>query len=125
MENELFAIATREKYRFPFRGQITVEDLWDLTPAQLDSVYKTLNKTATAQTEESLLAENAVDTTTANMIEIVKHIFGVKKQEAEERKTAAEKSEKRKHILEILAKKQDDALQNKSEDELKKLLEEL
>ena len=30
MEKNLFELATRCKYRFPYRGQITIEDLWDL-----------------------------------------------------------------------------------------------
>ena len=39
---ELFKLAAKEKYRFPFRGNISVEDLFDLTTSQLDVVYKEL-----------------------------------------------------------------------------------
>ena len=39
-----FELATKEKYRFPFKGMIGVEDLWDLDVNQLDSVFKALNK---------------------------------------------------------------------------------
>ena len=41
---ELFEIATRNKYRFPFKGWISTEDLWDLSVQNLDGIFKTLNK---------------------------------------------------------------------------------
>lgn len=34
----IFEAATRYKYRFPFKGMISVEDLWDLKLQDLDSV---------------------------------------------------------------------------------------
>ena len=34
----MFEIATQKKFRFPFKGQISTEDLWDLTADQLDSI---------------------------------------------------------------------------------------
>lgn len=121
----LFEIAAREKYRFPYKGQITVEDLWDLHPTALDSIYKALNRTIKAQDEDSLMAEREADPTTANMVEIVKHIFTVKRDEQRARKAAIENAEKRRHIMDILARKQDEALNNKSEEELLKMLDEL
>jgi len=39
----LFEVATRANYQFPFRGMINVIDLWDLSLTNLDSVFKTLN----------------------------------------------------------------------------------
>lgn len=121
----LFEIATREKYRFPYKGQISVEDLWDLSPTALDGIYKTLNKAIKAQDEESLMTERETDPTTANMVEIVKHIFTVKRDEQRAKKAAIENAEKRRHIMDILARKQDEALNNKSEEELLKMLDEM
>ena len=121
----LFEIASREKYRFPYRGMISTEDLWDLSPDQLDVVYKALNKNMKAQGEESLMAEDNGEPTLSNMIEIVKYIFAVKQQEANARKQAAENAEKRRRILEVLAQKQDEALHDLSEADLQKMLEEL
>ncbi len=121
----LFEIASRAKYRFPYKGLISTEDLWDLSPAQLDTIYKTLNKNAKALGEESLLNEVTVDTALTNMVEIVKHIFNVKREEAEARKAAAANAEKRKRLLEIIAQKQDEALLNMSEADLQKMLADL
>lgn len=52
---KLFELATRNKMRFPFRGMISVEDLWDLSLTNLDSVFKILNAEAKKSEEESLL----------------------------------------------------------------------
>jgi len=121
----LFEIATRQKYRFPYKGMIGVEDLWDLSPSQLDTIYKTLNKNLKVQGEDSLLSEANGDPTIANMVEIVKYIFTVKQDETKARKVAAENAEKRKRILEIIAQKQDEALLNMSEADLQKMLDNL
>lgn len=40
----IFEFATRNKVRFSFKGLISVEDLWDLSLTNLDSIYKELNK---------------------------------------------------------------------------------
>lgn len=121
----LFEIASREKYRFPYKGLISVEDLWDLTMPQLDGVYKALSKEVKTQGEDSLMAEATTDKKLTNMIEIVKHIFSVKQEEADARKTAAENKKKRERIAEVLAQKEDEALHNMSADELKKLMSDL
>ena len=58
----IFEMATRNKFRFPYKGLISVEDLWDLSHVQLDSIYKNLNKEIKQTQEESLLsAKNSED----------------------------------------------------------------
>ena len=52
----IFEYAVRNKVRFPFKGMISVEDLWDLSLTNLDSIYKTLNKQIKQNDEESLLS---------------------------------------------------------------------
>lgn len=123
---ELFEVASRKKYRFPFRGMISVEDLWDLNMTQLDSIYKVLSKSVkTEKEEESLLTAKKCDEDLENMVEIVKRVFKVKKDEAEAAKNAREKAQKKERLLEILAKKQDESLNAKSEEELLKMIDEL
>ena len=123
--NDLFILATRKRYRFPYKGLISVEDLWQLGLDELDGIYKTLNKTIKNTEDPGLLEENKTDESLLNAIEIVKYIFSVKKEEADKRKLEAEMAAKRKRILEIMARKQDEALENMSEEELQKMLEEL
>lgn len=122
----IFEMATRNKFRFPYKGLISVEDLWDLGQVQLDSVYKNLNKEIKQIQEESLLsAKNSEDAELQAKIDIVEYIFTVKQKEAIQRSIDAENAVKKRHIMEILAQKQDDSLMGKSEDELRKMLKEL
>ena len=122
----IFEAASKNKYRYPYKGLITTEDLWDLTPAQLDIVYKALNKGVSEAQVSSLMHKvTEVDAELLNKIEIVKYIFNAKEAEAEARKNDAAKHAKKQRILDILAQKQEDALQRMSEDDLKKMLDEL
>lgn len=121
----MFEKAAREKIRFNYKGSLSVEDLWDLGLQELDSIFKDLNSKLKVTKEESLLnTKSAEDKLLALKIDLIKHIVGVKLKEAEEKKNAKEKKEKRQKLLEIISKKQDDDLQNKSIDELKKMLDE-
>ena len=125
MNISIFEFATKNKLRFPYKGLISVEDLWDLNQIQLDSVYKTLNKEVKQTQEESLMTKNAEDEVLQVKLDVVKHIFAVKQAEALNRAANAEKAEKKRRILEVLAQKQDNALMDKSEDELIKMLKEI
>ena len=56
MKNKnLFEVATRKQYRFPYKGNASVEDLWHLPLKELDAVFKILNAEAKKTEEESLL----------------------------------------------------------------------
>lgn len=122
----MFETATREKYRFPFKGQISVEDLWDLPVRDLDTVFKTLNREVKQVQEESLLStKSKEDTILDTKINIVKHIVSVKLAEIEKNKAEHDRAEQRQKIMAILANKQDEELRNKSADELREMLTEL
>ena len=126
--NSIFEFATRNKLRFPYKGSISVEDLWDLSQKQLNDVYKILKKELKLVSEEENLISLEKEDPYIELnikVEIVKHIFNVKKVEAQQREDAVIKAEKKQRILDILAKKQDDSLNNMSEDELIKMLDEL
>lgn len=122
----IFEYAVRNKVRFPFKGMISVEDLWDLSLTNLDSIYKTLNKEIKQSEEESLLATKTnVDTELEVQIAIIKYIVTVKLEEQEAREKAAAKKAQKQKIMSIIATKEDEALQNTSVEDLRKMLDEL
>lgn len=122
----IFEYATREKVRFSFRGQLSVEDLWDLNPSQLDTIYKDLNSQLKKASEESLLQVKTIaDKQLEVKIEIVKYIVKVKLEESEAKLKAKLNKERRQKIMEVLAAKEDQSLQNKSPEELQAMLNDL
>lgn len=91
MNTNMFEIATRNKFRFPFKGMISTEDLWELSVENLDNVFKTLNSEMKKTKEESLLSTKSKDDEVLELkIEIVKHFVMVKQEE---------KRSKRKEVL--------------------------
>lgn len=120
----LFEGAARAKYRFPFKGSIPTEDLWDLSLQDLDRIFKTMNAEVKQTQEESLLkVKDEHSEILERKIEIVKHIVSVKQAEAEAVKDAANRKAQKQRIMEIIAKKEDDALANMSLDDLKKMVD--
>ena len=118
MENK-FEIAIRNKYRFPYKGMITVEDLWDLSVTQLDSIFKTLNAQVKQEKEESLLTtKSASEAELDNKIAIIRYVVATKQAEVEKAKKAKEVKAETQKILEIIDRKQDAALENMSIEEL-------
>jgi hypothetical protein len=126
MSERMFEVAARTKMRFPFRGMVSVEDLWDLSVQNLDSVFKALNSEMKQVKEESLLDTRTKQDKELDLkIEIVKHIVGVKLEEESIRLKAKAQKEQKQKILEILSAKQDESLQSKSIEELNNMLNEL
>ena len=122
----IFEFAIRNKLRFPFKGLISVEDLWDLNVRELDNIFKTLNAQVKKSQEESLLTtKSKEDEVLSVQIEIVKYIVETKLIEAEAIKQSRELKEKKQKIMELISAKQDEDLHNKSVDELQAMLAEL
>ena len=122
----MFEVAARNKMRFPYKGQISVEDMWDLSLPALDSVFKALNSQMKQVKEESLLStKSKADETLELQIEIVKYIVSVKLAEKEAREKAAADKEMKQKIMQIKAARQDKALLEASDEDLDKLLAEL
>lgn len=126
MNAELFVTATKEKYRFPWNGSISTEDVWDLSPTQLDSLYRKLLAESEKIKGESLLKKrSAAETELSNKLEVVKAIFEAKQAEADAQKERAANAQKKQRIMAIIAQKQDAALEGMSVDDLEKMLDEI
>lgn len=127
MENNLFIIATRNKYRYPYKGLISTEDLWDLSLQGLDSIFKTLNSQLKELGEESLLVEveDKGAEVLRNKIDIIKYVLRVKLETKARNEQAAANAAKRQRIMEVIASKEDAALQNMSVEDLTKMLTDL
>lgn len=125
-EVNLFEVATRNNYQFPFRGLINVIDLWDLSLTNLDSVFKVLNAEVKKFEEESLLnTKTKEDEEISNKIEIVKYIVGVKLAEKEAKEDEKKNREMKQRLLAIKAKRQNEALENLSDEDLDRAIAEL
>lgn len=133
MDKNLFEIASRRKYRFPsVVGELTVEQLWDLPltstrGACLDNVAKAVSGNLKSISDESFVVTtpNPRKGELENMLEIVKHVIAVKIDERKRADAAADRADKRRKLIEALANKQDDAIRNLSEDEIRAKLAEL
>lgn len=122
MENNIFEYAVRNKLRFPYKGTISTEDLWDLPVTELDKIFKILNKKNKTNEEESLLSTSSVDMDTLISIDIIKYIVNYKLKKKEENEQAKKRSEDRQLIMDIVEKKRKQSLEDKTEEELLKML---
>ena len=119
-------MATRKKFRFMYRGMISVEDLWDLPVQALDEIYKKLNNEAKSLEEESLLNKKTDENESLMaQIEIVKYIVSVKLEEKKAAETAKERADMRQRILEIKANRENKKLEELSDEDLNKMLDDL
>ena len=120
----LFEMATRSKLRFPStKGELSVEDLWDLSDKDLDEVYKNLKDQEVKSSEESLLDDANVDPKLTAAIGIVRYIFTTKRKEKLAEKERINKKQTQKKYIDALSKKQDEAIEKMSEAELRAMID--
>lgn len=119
----IFEQASRKKLRFTglgANGVLATEDLWALKLEDLDSLAKGYNKSIKDLDEESFITKRTTANTELTLkFEIVKHVINVRLEEAEKKKLAKERAEKRTQLMELIGKKELTALEGKSIEELK------
>lgn len=130
----LFETASRLKLRFDSpQGLLDVETLWDLPlsttrseRASLDDIAKSLNKQIRESNEESFVTTSSATNTQLNTkFELVKYVISVKLSENETARKEIEKSAEKAKIMEIISKKQDQALESASLEDLQARLDSL
>lgn len=112
-ENQ-FVNATRKKYRFQSnKGLLTVEDLWELNLAALDSIAVDLDEKIQKAGRKSFIERRSPSTTDdATKLDIVKFVIETKQTEADAAKVRAEKANQREFLKSLLEKKQIAQLEN-------------
>lgn len=130
-ETNLFEVASRKKLRFDtVRGQLTVEQLWDLplTGANsLDTVAVVLDTAIRNAPPRSFVtgASSAADTVLSLQFEVVKHIIDVRLAERDSKVEEAEKESKRRLLRDAIAQREVEELLNGDVDSLKAQLKAL
>lgn len=122
----LFEMATRNKMRFPStKGELSVEDLWDLSDKDLDVVYKNLKDQEVKSSEESLLDDANVDPKLTAAIGIVRYIFTTKRNERLEAKELIDKKRNQQLYIDALSRRKLKDIDNMSVEELEAKIAEL
>lgn len=122
----MFKQASRLKLRFQTtKGLLSVEQLWDLSMADLTKSIKSLSKTLNKKEDDNLSFLNDVDESdpiAQLQFDILKDIYVTKKSEADAARTAKETKEHNQRILQLIADKKDKELEGKSVEELEAML---
>lgn len=119
MEN-LFLEASRRKLRFETnKGQLSTEDLWDLSLTNLDTLAKAVNKKLKEDSEESFITVRSKTNTELNLkLEILVFIIRTKQEEQEAAKNRLAKQAELSTLKELLANKKMQELSNLTPEEL-------
>lgn len=128
----MYKIASRKKLRIQTnRGMLSVEQLWDLSKDEIGELAKAIRKRindqkgVTGDSELDFLKPSAQTEETIDELtfRILKDIYTTKQAEEDKDHRRAAARENNRKILELIAKKQDQDLENKSIEELEKMLQ--
>ena len=129
---EIFKQASKKKLRFSTsRGVLSVEHLWDLSKDEIRQLVikaREVVEKSSGEINDSELSflDSPVKTKATDdelRFEILKDIYLTKKSAEEKAQKKAEVKAHNKKLLEIIARKQDEALEKKSIKDLEKMLE--
>jgi hypothetical protein len=128
MAMNIFEYAARNKVRFQStRGELTLEQLWDVPlrsrdDFNLNAVAKAANKAWKDISEESFVetARTPEHTRRETMLEVVKYVIDTKLAEEEAAKKSTDNKIEKEKLLTILAEKQAGKLSELSEKELQR-----
>ena len=123
MEN--YKEVIRKKVRFATeKGELSVEQLWDLTIPQLDKLAVSLDEKYKNSNPKSFVEKKTTkDKDLKLQLDVVLDILETKVDEAELAKQKAERKEHNQKILKLIEEKKDEALAGKSIKELTAMLE--
>lgn len=125
MEN--FEKASKKKLRFESgKGKLTVENLWDLSLEDLDTIGIKVKKVLEQTGTESLISTKPKTNADDELrLAIIKHIIAYKLKQQEERANRQARAEKLNALQQLAAQKQTEEFSKQSLDEVLKQIAEL
>lgn len=122
----MFEKAVRMKLRFNHKGLCSVEDLWDLSLENLDTMYGTMNKELEQLQGTSLLRTRKPEEEVIVLkMNIVSHIVSIKLQEKADKEARREKAERKQMLMGILEEKQNAEYRSMSKEDIMKLINDM
>jgi hypothetical protein len=121
---DMFVTAARKKYRFNSgKGQLTTEDLFDLSLAALDDIAVALDKQVSETGRKSFISRRTEsDTVPATKLEIVKFVIETIQAENDAKKDRADRAAQKEFLRDLLKKKQMQQLEGLPAEEIQKQL---
>lgn len=120
---DIFKYAVKNKLRFNYKGVCTVEDLYDIPLSGLDKMYGELKKQQKNFGEDSLLNKKSSEEKEIGIkIEIIESIVADRLADIDKAKKAQQTRERNRRIAQIIADKEDAALNDMSLEDLKAML---
>ena len=119
-----FKEATKQKLRIQTsKGSLSIEQLWDLSLTDLDTLAVSLQEEHEKSGKKSFLTKtSAKDKTTKLRFDVVLEVLNTKSAEAEAIAEAKEIKDHNAKILNLIAEKQDESLKGKSVKQLEAML---
>ncbi len=122
MDNFKTASATKLRIQTN-KGLLSVEQVWDLSLEELDTLAVSLEEDYKSSGKKSFLAKTTAKDRVAKLkFDVVLDILGTKVAENERLAEAQEIKEHNKKIIALIAEKDDDALKGKSRKQLEAML---
>lgn len=125
---DMFERAVKAKLRFSStQGELSTEDLFDLSLTSLDAIAKKVNKNLQAAGEESFLPSTTTKASTNDnlRLDILKYVIDVKVQEQDDRKNRANRKAQLEQLKELANAKANEQLSQKSLEDIQKMIDEL
>ena len=121
----MYKEALQKKLRFKTnKGMITTEDLFDLSLQNLNTLAIMLDKKISEAPKKSFIEELPAEENDDELrFSIVKDVINIKLKARKDNIDKAQADAQKKRILEILAKRNDEELENKSIEELRAMIQ--
>lgn len=113
---------TKLKLRFPIKGQCSIEDLWDIDLPLLDEFAMSLETDLEKKQKSYIVKKTVKNPTNKLMFDITVRIIDIRIAEIQKNEQSQENKLLREQAARILANREDSAMEELSDKELKKII---